>query len=313
MPVQLPNHQYASLIAERDAFKAALQLLDGCNWLDADSSDTEELAVAKRAARTALHEFGGARTPADNGTAQTPARPPLNRYACIAGRMVHTANGAFVRFDQVMPEVGQAQHSEMDKQPCTAQARKEELYLNPGDIDMIAAPWMAPDGQASASDVQAIVRAAISFCHDIRHMNPPQPGHRWVQVLVAAQEPHPDDAAVDQFAATMKAKLAKKRAHGRGGWQTADEARLSTLLHEHVAKGDPVDVGNLAMMLHQNGQRIIAAYEPVLTGGGEPFAWAYKLTPLDSEWTVTRNRPRGHQIMPLFTGVAQTHPISGRT
>ncbi|MFP1683387.1 hypothetical protein ACLD0W_12815 [Alloalcanivorax sp. C16-1] len=79
---------------------------------------------------------------------------------------------------------------------------------------------------------------------------------------VAIAEQHPDDAAVDRFAAAMKAKLAKKRADGRGGWQTASEAHLSALLHEHVAKGDPVDVGNLAMMLHQNGQRVAAAPTP---------------------------------------------------
>lgn len=72
------------------------------------------------------------------------------------------------------------------------------------------------------------------------------------------REQHPDDAAVDRFAAAMKAKLAKKRAEGRGGWQTESEADLSALLHEHVAKGDPLDVGNLAMMLHQNGQRVAA-------------------------------------------------------
>src|SRR5699024_1903728 len=73
-----------------------------------------------------------------------------------------------------------------------------------------------------------------------------------------AGDQHPDDAAVDQFAAAMKPKLAKKRADGRSGWQGATEAGLSALLHEHVAKGDPLDVGNLAMMLHQNGQRVAA-------------------------------------------------------
>ena len=70
---------------------------------------------------------------------------------------------------------------------------------------------------------------------------------------------HPDNAAVDAFAAVMKEKLAKKRADGRGGWQECSSEYLSNLLHEHVSKGDPVDVANLAMMLHQNGQRI----EPV--------------------------------------------------
>lgn len=69
-------------------------------------------------------------------------------------------------------------------------------------------------------------------------------------------ERHPDDAAVDRFAATMKAKLNKKRREGRGGWQSMTAEQLSPLLHEHVRKGDPVDVANLAMMLHQNGQWI---------------------------------------------------------
>lgn len=70
---------------------------------------------------------------------------------------------------------------------------------------------------------------------------------------------HPDDAAVDRFAAAMKAKLAKKRAEGRGGWDDPGQCTveyLSELLHGHVRKGDPVDVGNLAMMLHQRGSGI---------------------------------------------------------
>lgn len=73
------------------------------------------------------------------------------------------------------------------------------------------------------------------------------------------QPPHPDDLAVDRFAAAMKAKLAKKRAEGRGGWQNKDDCSaefLSELLRGHVEKGDPVDVANLAMMLHQRGERI---------------------------------------------------------
>jgi hypothetical protein len=70
---------------------------------------------------------------------------------------------------------------------------------------------------------------------------------------------HPDDAAVDRFAAAMKAKLAKKRSEGRGGWEDKEQCSaefISGLLHDHVAKGDPIDVANLAMMLHQRGERI---------------------------------------------------------
>lgn len=76
-----------------------------------------------------------------------------------------------------------------------------------------------------------------------------------------AREQHPDDAGVDRFAAAMKAKLAKKRADGRGGWQDKDDCSqefLSDLLRGHVEKGDPVDVANFAMMLHQRGEAILS-------------------------------------------------------
>lgn len=72
-----------------------------------------------------------------------------------------------------------------------------------------------------------------------------------------AVEAHPDDAAVDRFAVAMKAKLKWEREEcGRSGWQDMSAEALSRLLYEHLPKADPVDVANLAMMLHQNGQRI---------------------------------------------------------
>lgn len=72
--------------------------------------------------------------------------------------------------------------------------------------------------------------------------------------ISAAQ--HPDDLAVDRFAAAMKEKMALARAKGRGGWNDPAQCsveRLATMLVEHIAKGDPVDVANFAMMLHQRG------------------------------------------------------------
>lgn len=71
---------------------------------------------------------------------------------------------------------------------------------------------------------------------------------------------HPDALAVDRFAIAMKAKLAKKRAEGRGGWEDKEACSaefLSHLLREHVDKGDPIDVANLAMMLHQRGESVL--------------------------------------------------------
>jgi hypothetical protein len=73
---------------------------------------------------------------------------------------------------------------------------------------------------------------------------------------------HSDNVAVDRFFGAMKAKLAAKRAEGRSGWDDKDgcsNAQLSRMLAEHVAKGDPIDVANFAMMIHQRGERINAA------------------------------------------------------
>lgn len=91
----------------------------------------------------------------------------------------------------------------------------------------------------------------------------------------AAPAPHhSDDAAVDRFAAVMKAKLAAKRADGRGGWDDKTQCRqqfLSDLLRGHVDKGDPVDVANFAMMLHQRGE-VIAPVQEIETA---PITFMY--------------------------------------
>lgn len=78
------------------------------------------------------------------------------------------------------------------------------------------------------------------------------PKYPWV----SENDIHHDDLAVDRFAAAMKAKLAKKRSKGYGGWDDPEDCSigwLSELLRKHVGKGDPVDVGNFAMMIHQRG------------------------------------------------------------
>ena len=74
-------------------------------------------------------------------------------------------------------------------------------------------------------------------------------------------EVHPDDVAVDAFAAAMKLKMADARAKGRGGWEdpaqcSADD--LSRLLRGHVEKGDPRDVANFCMMLWSRQEGIAA-------------------------------------------------------
>lgn len=70
---------------------------------------------------------------------------------------------------------------------------------------------------------------------------------------------HPDNAAVDRFAAAMKDKLAKAREKGRSGWNDPAQCSvefLAKLLVEHLSKGNAgtfEDVANFAMMLHQRG------------------------------------------------------------
>lgn len=77
-------------------------------------------------------------------------------------------------------------------------------------------------------------------------------------VIAAACEgaAHPDDIAVDRFAAVMKAKLAEARQLGRGGWDdpaVCSRETLAKMLMNHTYRGDPVDVANFCMMLHARG------------------------------------------------------------
>jgi len=78
------------------------------------------------------------------------------------------------------------------------------------------------------------------------------------------QAQHSDDAAVDRFATAMKEKLAVSRAKGRGGWDDPAQCtveKLAAMLCQHVGKGDPVDIANFAMMIHQRGGSAIDVYE----------------------------------------------------
>lgn len=71
---------------------------------------------------------------------------------------------------------------------------------------------------------------------------------------------HPDDIAVDRFAFVMKQKLAVARANGRHGWddpELCSVEALSDMLHDLVAKGDPVDVANFCMMLKHHNAKIM--------------------------------------------------------
>ncbi len=67
---------------------------------------------------------------------------------------------------------------------------------------------------------------------------------------------HPDDLAVEHFAQAMREKLRLKREQGYSGWKNphlTSTEYLAEALVRHIDKGDPVDIGNFAMMLHCRG------------------------------------------------------------
>ncbi|EXL06243.1 hypothetical protein BG46_15895 [Brucella anthropi] len=112
---------------------------------------------------------------------------------------------------------------------------------------------------------------------------------------------HADDLAVDRFAIAMKQKLAKKREEGRGGWENKDECSaeyLSYLLIQHIWKGDPVDIANLAMMLQQRGDRIVIDSE---TSSIIPdHADAGKVE--GDRWKPIESAPKEGRVLAVATG-----------
>lgn len=68
-----------------------------------------------------------------------------------------------------------------------------------------------------------------------------------------------DNEHVDNFAEKMKQKMQISAEKGRSGWDNPKECSiefLSALLVDHVFKGDPVDVANLAMMISERNESI---------------------------------------------------------
>ncbi|MGG7519648.1 hypothetical protein ACQ3G6_17370 [Allorhizobium undicola] len=166
------------------------------------------------------------------------------------------------------------------------------VYMEPGEV--LKGAWVEV-GAALASGVQVLAVGIENFSiakdariQHFRSMRDAIVASRAIRSALTTAPAHPDDIAVDRFAAAMKVKLAKKRSEGRGGWEDKSQCTnefLSRLLKEHVEKGDPVDVGNLAMMIHQRGERIttppdqsarIAELEAALAGKWLPIELADK-------------------------------------
>ncbi|HWW99517.1 hypothetical protein [Collimonas sp.] len=100
-----------------------------------------------------------------------------------------------------------------------------------------------------------------------------------------------DDHAVDLVAKAMKAKLKLKREQGFGGWEDITKCtgtRLTELLLGAVAKGDPVDVANFAMMLfcrHEDHHALKAAYEKI---GPEALSCTAQWAAFPAKCPITR-------------------------
>ncbi|SDX04365.1 hypothetical protein SAMN05444064_110184 [Pseudomonas syringae] len=155
----------------------------------------------------------------------------------------------------------------------------------------------------------------------------------------AQVDQHPDNQAVDKFAAAMKTKLAEARAKGRHGWSESwvQDKELAELLVGHIPKGNAgnfEDIANFAMMLHQRGAdpmelklafnkaklgtvlmaRVEKAFEGITRQvtieladlHGEPVAWDVRTT--NGSWCKTvRGREtakaaeqRGFTVEPLY-------------
>lgn len=86
----------------------------------------------------------------------------------------------------------------------------------------------------------------------------------WMEVHRSNKKPngpHEDDLSADSFALKMKNKLAFSRnVKGRGGWRNRSDftpESLSRYIREHIEKGDPVDVANIAMFASERGETIL--------------------------------------------------------
>ncbi len=116
------------------------------------------------------------------------------------------------------------------------------------NVDHQAKPEESPTSERSrhVASVAAGIRSALSAARAAK----------------VAPGQHADDIAVDWFADALKEKLAEQRAKGYDRWEDTIRCpteRLQAMLVDHVGKGDPVDVGNFAMMLWNRGENTTAA------------------------------------------------------
>lgn len=109
-----------------------------------------------------------------------------------------------------------------------------------------------------AAMARALTQPGFLFAQEPEHLAAYKKIASMGQMTDTLAVAHPDDAAVDALAVLMKAKLAKQRKKGYGGWETprCTQYHLSVFLRDHVDKGDPVDVANFCAFLSARGEGI---------------------------------------------------------
>lgn len=122
-------------------------------------------------------------------------------------------------------------------------------------IEILTAEQLAEKLSLHIETVRKMTREGLLPYHRIGAQNI---RYSMADVLAhTAVNKHPDDEAVDRFAAAMQAKMASARAKGKEGWddpaRCADE-RLRSLAELAFHSNRYVDVANYAMMLWARGQ-----------------------------------------------------------
>jgi len=115
-----------------------------------------------------------------------------------------------------------------------------------------ARDWICFDSDLSDLEIIAMLDAAIKAAQTER-------------VIYPKRDRLPDDErkALDAMVSAMSEKLYRKYIEGYSGFEGASEEHLNRLLHEHLLKGDPVDVANFCAFLLHNGQRVRLSPERV--------------------------------------------------
>lgn len=150
-------------------------------------------------------------------------------------------------------------------------SRRAAASDNPSAIERQAREWLTANaGDPYALEhVDGLIRGLLDHCQILQAQLraaqavpsvPKPPEQAAPSVADGDDEAEADRLAVIRFAVMLKAKLAKARAKGRSGWRDPawPAADISRQMHEHMAKGDPLDVAAYAMFLALRGEATTA-------------------------------------------------------